>query len=175
MKKIILISLISLNLFGNNIVVPDYFKANFIQTLKTPKGKITEYKGIFRFNKPEKIKWEYIKPIKKEICSNKDFISIVNHNLEQATFYKGTSTHFDLPKVLRNAKHYKNKTYTAKLGGILYTLVVDSKNRLSQILFKDKLDNIINIQFKKMKYLTKKNKEKEMACIFPKYYDILKD
>jgi len=175
MKKSIIILLISLNLFGNDILIPDYFKAEFTQIITSPKGEKKEYKGVFRFNKPEKIKWEYIKPLKKEICSNKDFISIVNHNLEQVTFYKGTSSYFDLPKVLKNAKHYKDRRYTAKLGSKLYTIVIDKNKRLKQILFRDDLDNIININFIKMKYLKKENKNKKMECVFPKYYDIIKD
>ena len=155
--------------------MPENFKANFTQTLKTPSNKVTTYNGIFKFNKPSTIKWEYKKPLKKEICSNTKFISIINHNLEQVTFYNGTSSFFNLPKVLKNAKHHKNNIYTAKLGGVLYTLVVDKENKLSQILFKDKLDNIIHIKFKKMNYLKKENSKKEMECLFPKWYDIIKD
>jgi len=159
-------------LSANSLTLPVAFKANFIQQVKNPKGKIIKYRGKIYFNAPSEIKWVYISPTKKEVCSSGHRLVVIDHDLEQVSYYS-IDKRFNLSKVLRNAKHHKDNIYVAKFKGKYYTIVINSKNQIEQIAYKDNLDNTVNLIFTNMYYLNKKLPNSLFVCPRPKNYDTI--
>jgi len=166
--------LLSVASFGisSNIELPVAFKANFIQQVKNPKGKVIKYRGNIVFNSPSETKWVYKSPTKKEVCSSGKQLVVIDHDLEQVSYYS-INKGFNLSKVLASARHYKNNIYTTKFKGKLYTIVLDKKGKIQQIAYKDNLDNTVNIIFTRMKYLNKLLPGYKFVCARPKNYDTI--
>ena len=148
MLKLLLFILPAL-LFSSNLGLSD-FKANFTQTITTPKNKKIKYSGIIKFSK-KSMKWEYTKPTKKEICSKGKEFMIVDHDLEQVSYMK-SSKNIDFLKILNSAKQHKSNIYTTKIMGKTYTLSIKNK-KLQYITFYDDLDNKILIYLKNTNFL----------------------
>ena len=169
MKLLFSIFLLSAIVLSNQIKIPKAFKANFIQQVKNKKGKIIKYRGVVYFNAPNSTKWIYNSPTKKEVCSKNHQIIIIDHDLEQVSYYSIDKS-LNLSKVLQNATHYKNNIYTTKYKGKLYTIVL-SNNKISQIAYKDNLDNTVNIIFKSISYKNRPFNPNIFECIKPRGYD----
>lgn len=166
MLKLIII-LFPAILFSSSLNIKD-FKSSFTQTITSPKNKITKYSGNIKFHN-DSMKWEYIKPTKKEICSKNNKMLIVNHDLEQVTLINSPKK-INILKVLNEAKLHHKNIYTVKMFDLLYTISVNN-NTLEYITFYDEVDNKILIQFKKIKHKSIKN----ILCNYPSYYDFIKD
>ncbi|NPA28516.1 MAG: hypothetical protein GXN91_05700 [Epsilonproteobacteria bacterium] len=172
MKKLSLVAILGSFLMAANIEIPIAFKANFTQQVKNPKGKIIRYKGVIYFNSPDNTKWIYYSPTKKEVCSSDGKVIVIDHELEQASYYS-IDKKLNLAKVLKRAKHHKGNIYTTKYKGKLYTIVLDKKKRISQIAYKDNLDNTVNIMFRKIRYRTRPFKDSTFFCARPNGYDTI--
>ncbi len=174
--KLLWIGLLSIStLFATPIILPDSFQANFTQKITNTKNKSIHYSGKVRFSDQILLKWEYLKPTKKEVCTDGYELLVVDHDLEQVSNYyinKG----FNLTVILNKAKPYKDKKtiFTAEYEGVVYTIQVDSKGRLSRVAYFDDLDNTVLIIFEKMKYGKGKLKLKSMQCDYPKNYDMIR-
>ena len=166
MKKIIL--MITLTIIGNAELNINDFKANFVQTITTPKHKKSTYSGKISL-KNNIFKWVYTKPTRKDICMNGKGILIVDHDLEQAS-YMNVGRSFDMLSILRKAKKYKENVYTTKIQGKTYTIQMH-KNKLKYITFRDDVDNIVLINFKN---LSEKNIKQE-KCNYPANYDFIEE
>jgi len=155
-----------------NVLIPTAFKANFIQQVKNKKGKIIKYRGVIYFNAPTTTKWIYKSPTKKEVCSRNKQLIVIDHDLEQVNYYSIDKS-FNLSKVLHRAKQYKGNIYTTKYKNKLYTIVLNKEGKISQIAYKDDLDNTVNIMFTSIKYRKKPFKNYLLECIRPKSYDTI--
>jgi outer membrane lipoprotein carrier protein len=123
---ILLILTTSVIVFANPIVLPENFTANFTQMITNPKKKVINYSGKVRFSDKTLLKWEYLEPTKKEVCTNGLELLVVDHDLEQVSNYlinKG----FNLTEVLKKAKLHSENIYVAEYQGKKYTIQVDTK------------------------------------------------
>ena len=172
--RLLLIGLLSIStLFAAPIILPENFQADFMQKITNTKKKTINYSGKVRFSNKTLLKWEYLKPTKKEVCTDGQELLVVDHDLEQVSNYfinKG----FDLAKILKKAKEHSKNIYVAKYENINYTIQVDAKQQLHSIAYFDDLDNKVQIVFKKMKYGKGNLSPESMKCNYPKNYDMIR-
>ena len=176
MKHFWISLLLSGSLFGSSITVPENFKADFTQQITNPDKKVIHYKGSVRFSKDHMLKWTYLEPTHKEVCTNRGNVTVVDHDLEQISYYlieKG----FDIEKILDCAKPYKEtKTvFIAEYEERQYTLQVDKYHRLWRIAYFDDLENEVLIIFENMRYGKGKLPMKSLQCPAPSSYDVIGD
>jgi len=92
---------------ASSIVLPDNFQADFTQQITNPKKKVLHYSGNVRYSN-NMLRWAYVQPTKKEVCSDAKEMTIVDHDLEQVSHYR-IKKGFNFPEILKNAKlHSKN-------------------------------------------------------------------
>ena len=175
MIKKILISSILITfsiLSAKGIKIPASFSATFTQQIKNSKGKVIKYRGKVYFNAPSESKWIYTSPTKKEVCSSGNNLVVIDHDLEQVSYYK-INKGFNLSRVLKHARHYKGLTYTTKYANTLYTIVLRRNGQIEQIAYKDNLDNIVNIIFPTVHYNNKALSGSKFICARPRGYDTI--
>jgi len=172
MKILIYLSLASIYILGAEIKIPTSFTAKFTQKITNPKKKIIKYSGSILLDGSGAFKWIYKTPTKKEVCSDsKDFI-VVDHDLEQVSFYR-LNKNLNLLEVLKNAKHHKDNLFVASYQKKNYTFSIDKKGQIDQIAYRDDLENIVNIHFQKMHYHNKPISKKRLKCQYPDSYDMI--
>lgn len=174
MKRIWTLLILSGTLAASPISVPDNFKSDFNQRITNPDKKVIHYKGTVLFSDEKMLKWIYQEPTQKEVCSNGENVTVVDHDLEQVSYYlieKG----FDLAKILNSAKPYKEtKTvFIAKYEGKNYTIQLDAKQRLWRVAYYDDLENEVLIIFENMRYGKGKLPIKSLLCEAPESYDVI--
>jgi len=173
MRQLLLIFTLSIFIFAKSINIPENFQANFTQMITNPKKKVINYSGKVYFSEASKLKWEYKKPTKKEVCTNGLELLVVDHDLEQVSKYN-ISKGFNLSEILKKAKYHSKKLYLADYDGKKYTIQVDKNNRLQAVAYFDDLDNKVQIAFRKVKYGKGKLSSKKMTCSYPKSYDMIR-
>ena len=169
MRLLPLLLLASSLLFAD-IQLPENFKANFIQKITNTKKKIIRYSGKVQFSDEKRFKWSYVKPTKKEVCTDGFELMVVDHDLEQVSIYRITKG-LDIAKVLKKATLHSKNVYVAQYKNITYTIQVDAKQKLHSIAYFDDLDNKVQIVFKHMKYGKGKLSAEKMKCNYPRSYD----
>ncbi|MFT7823380.1 MAG: LolA-like outer membrane lipoprotein chaperone [Sulfurimonas sp.] len=176
MKQILVLLALSSLLTASSITLPDHFTAKFRQKITNPDKKVIHYRGTVRFSDKKMLKWEYQIPTHKEVCSNGKNLTIVDHELEQVSFYV-TGQGVDLAKILAKATPYKEtKTvFLAKYEGKQYTLQVDGKGQLSRVAYYDDLENEVLIVFEEMKYGRGSLPIETMLCRAPEAYDRIEE
>lgn len=160
------------SLLNANISLPSSFKADFNQTITNQKKKKIEYHGNLTFSKPNSLKWIYLKPTKKDVCTDDNNLIVVDHDLEQVSKYT-LDDKFNLPAIISSALKEKKGLYLAKYNEKSYKIELDIKNRLKKVLYYDDLDNFVEIEFINIKYSNKIVKNKNLECKIPKFYDLL--
>jgi len=155
---------------ASEITLPQSFQARFTQLITNPKGKKITYKGKVYFNAPDTLKWIYKTPTKKEVCSSHGEVVVIDHDLEQASYYS-IDKGFNLSKVLKKAKHHKGNLYVTKYKGKYYTIVLNNKGQINQIAYKDNLDNTVNLMFTHLKYRNSPLPSSKFICARPASYD----
>ncbi len=153
-----------------DIEIPKSFVASFTQIVKNNKGKTIKYKGKVYFNAPSETKWNYYSPTKKEVCSSGKQLIVIDHDLEQVSYFS-ISKGLDLSKVLKSAKLHHGRTYTTEFKGKLYTIILRENGKLEQIAYKDNLDNQVNIIFTTIQYRKNLLPSSYFVCPRPKGYD----
>jgi outer membrane lipoprotein carrier protein len=166
---IILIGL--LNLYAGAIRMPKGMQASFLQKVTNKHKKVIKYSGNLTIWQ-NRIKWSYLKPSKKEVCSDGKKLVVVDHELEQVGFYRINKS-FNLQRVIKSAKHYKDNIYVAKYQKKNYTIAIDRNGAVSQIAYHDDMDNVVNIHFSKIRVLKGKPPSRALICPYPKSYDLL--
>ena len=174
MKRIWTLLILSGALIASPISLPANFKADFKPRITHPDKKEIHYRGTVRFSDEKMLKWVYREPTQKEVCSNGENVTVVDHDLEQVSYYlieKG----FDLAKILKSAKPYKKtKTvFIAKYEGKNYTIQLDGNQRLWRVAYYDDLDNEVLIIFEHMRYGKGKLPIKSLLCEAPESYDVI--
>ena len=159
-------------LLATEMKVPVGFTASFTQKITNPKNKIIKYSGKIYLDSEKGFKWIYKHPTKKEVCSDgKNFI-IVDHDLQQVSFYKLNKA-LNIIEVLRKAKHHKDNLFVAYYQEKNYTFAIDKKGKISQIAYRDDLENIVNIHFQEMVYKDTHLSEVNLKCVYPDTYDLI--
>jgi len=171
--KIFIVAMTMVTGLFARIVVPEYFKADFIQKVTNPKGKVITYEGSVRFFGGKRLKWLYLKPTNKEVCTDGKELIVVDHDLEQVSYYLINKA-LDLPKILKHAKKYQEDIYLAEHQNRRYTIQVDKNGRIESVAYFDDLDNKVQILFKKMQYGKESLKVADMHCSAPKSYDMIR-
>jgi len=159
--------------YAGGISLPAGMEAQFLQKVTNPQKRVIQYSGKVLMDNGKRFKWSYTRPTRKEVCSDGRQVIVVDHDLEQVSFYR-MEKGFDLGAVLARARHYKGNLYTAKYQGRTYTLAVDDKGRIEQIAYRDDMDNVVNIHLKKIRSLSRPPAAKRMRCPYPKEYDVIK-
>jgi len=172
MKFIVITTLLLSSIFAQ-ISLPKNFSTKFKQTVTNTKKKQIKYNGVLYFIAPNKFKWSYKAPTKKEVCTDGKSLIVVDHDLEQVSKYI-LKRGLNISKILSKAKFYKQNIYLAKYENKNYTIVVDSKKRLKSIGYLDDLDNTVNIFFNNIKYNKNRISKKMMRCKYPKNYDYIR-
>lgn len=174
MKKIILfLSIGVLYIQAEGIILPNTFKADFINIITNTKKKTIKYSGYMKFSNKSLIKWVYTKPTKKEVCTDGHELIVVDHDLEQVSNFIITKG-FNLVKIIKNAKLHSKNIYTSKYDSKTVTIQIDDKKKLHSIAYFDDLDNKVQILFKNVQYKKDMLSKKSMVCKVPKEYDIIR-
>jgi outer membrane lipoprotein carrier protein len=171
MKRVFLIVSFSIFISAGGVKLPEGMSVSFLQKVTNQQKKVIKYSGNLTIWK-NRVKWSYTKPSKKEVCSDGKKLVVVDHELEQVGFYKMNKA-FNLRKIIQNARHYKNNIYVAKYQKKNYTIAVDKNGFISQIAYKDDMDNVVNIHFNHLKVLKKAPQNRALICPYPKSYDLL--
>ena len=169
-KSLVILIGLSLAVAGGGIRIPSAFTAEFLQKVTNPKKRVILYKGKVMMKAPSTLKWVYREPTRKEVCSDGRRVTVVDHDLEQVSVYR-MNKKFDLAAVLRSARHYKENLYVANYGGKNYTIALDVKGRISQIAYRDDMNNVVNIHFNRIRYLSVPLPAKQLTCRIPADYD----
>jgi outer membrane lipoprotein carrier protein len=156
------------------IVIPGNVQAAFTQKITNTKKKVITYKGSVHFAKKNRVKWIYTDPTEKEVCTDGKTLTVVDHDLEQVSYYR-IDKGLDLGTILKHAKKYKDHIYLAKFQDKTYTIAVDDKGRVESVAYYDDLDNKVQILFVYMHQDDKKHGIKsDIECKAPKSYDIIR-
>lgn len=172
MRLLPLLLLASSLLFAE-INLPENFQANFIQKITNTKKHVIQYSGKVQFSDEKRFKWSYVKPTKKEVCTDGSELIVVDHDLEQVSSYFITDG-LDIAKILKKARLHSKNVYVAQYENKQYTIQVDSKERLHSIAYFDDLDNKVQIVFKNMKYGKGNLPVEKMKCNYPRSYDMIR-
>ncbi|WP_281951018.1 LolA-like outer membrane lipoprotein chaperone [Nitrosophilus kaiyonis] len=143
MKTLVLFIISQIILFAQIDI--DSFKSSFLQTVKS-NNKIVKYKGELYFKKPAKILWKYKEPIIKSIYIINDQVVIIEPEIEQVTISHFSETK-NIIDILKNAKKVKENLYIAIYKDQNFKIFLDNNQNLKKIIFKDELDNNIEIVF----------------------------
>jgi outer membrane lipoprotein carrier protein len=173
MKKILMMVCAVAVMHADNIVLPEHFRAEFVQTVTNPKNKVIHYSGKVAFSGGNLLKWSYTEPTQKEVCTDGKEVLVVDHDLEQTSAYR-IDKGFDLTEILHRAKPYKKGIYVTEFAGKRYTIQLDGKGRLQSVAYYDDLDNKVQILFKRMEYGEGRLRAEEMKCHYPADYDVIR-
>jgi len=157
-------------LYAEGIALPNNFKADFKQKITNPKNNIINYSGKVRFSNPSLMKWEYVSPTKKEVCTDGKGLTVVDHDLEQVSTYV-ISGGFNLSEIIKQAKVHRKNIFVAQYHGKSYTIQTNRKGELQSIAYYDDLDNKVQIVFKNIRYGKGALPIQSMRCPHPKEYD----
>ncbi len=111
-------------------------QADFEQYIYNEDGANVYYKGKILGKSPNKVKWDYQMPFKKEIYMNDNKVAIYEPSLEQVSL-STLNSKSDFISIIKSAKKYEDGTYRTAVDGIEYTLVVDRENKPKSIYFVD--------------------------------------
>ena len=150
MKKwwfVILFSCFSLILFGAE---PKWeavksIRASFKQEIKGERGAVpVVYSGKF-YAANNKVKWDYLSPLEKEVYAEGNTVFVYEHKLAQIT--RGSlEENLDFIQILKKLKKNSSGHYEATISGVKYMLEADG-NKPQRLFYKDNLDNQITLQF----------------------------
>ncbi|MEA1879610.1 MAG: LolA-like outer membrane lipoprotein chaperone [Campylobacterota bacterium] len=169
---IVTMALLALSsLYAKSITLPQNFSANFTQMITNTKGKVINYSGSMLFTDESHLKWSYVEPTKKEVCTNGAMLVVVDHDLEQISSYN-ISTGFNFTQIVKKATLHKENVYLAKHENKTYTIQLN-ENKLHSIAYYDDLENKVQIHFKKVQYGSDSLAQKIMRCEAPKSYDMI--
>ncbi|MBT0885336.1 MULTISPECIES: LolA-like outer membrane lipoprotein chaperone [unclassified Campylobacter] len=173
-KKIFLLCICGIFAFAFKIDNINYnsFEADFIQKVVDLSNKTLIYEGKFYYQN-EKSLWQYLNPDEKKVYITKNEVVIIDDDLEQVIISK---EQIDLANILKNVSLYEKKEdfviYKAKYDNIIYYVKV-LNNLLTNISYKDELDNQVSIDFINSKINLKINDDIFKYSI-PKNYDVIR-
>lgn len=172
MKLTLLSTLLFTSLLNASISAISSFEADFTQTITDDKDKKLSYSGHVQASKPQFAKWDYEKPVKKEIYISPFIVTIVEPEIEQVIQRK-IESNFNFFQLIRNAKKVKENTYKAKYKNSTFTIFV-KKNLIESISYIDEFENDVKVVFKNQGQ-NHKIAEEVFTPKYPLYFDIVRD
>ncbi len=172
MKPVLIVALL-LTVLTAQIELPHHFQSSFTQIVTNPKQKVITYSGKIFFMQKDRFKWVYLKPTRKEVCTDGEELLVVDHDLEQVSAYR-MSQALDISTILAQAKHHKERIYVTRYEGKQYTIQLDAQKRLQSIAYFDDLDNKVQIVFEHMQYENGSVTVEKMQCNYPAVYDVIR-
>ncbi len=169
--KVLFFLFFTMFLSADGIKLPVSFDSTFTQEIVSPKNKKIVYKGKVLYSDKSLLKWIYSSPTKKDVCTNGKDLIIVDHDLEQVSFYT-INKGFNLPEVLKSAKKDSNGLFLAKHQKKNYSIKLNGNGELSQVFYTDDLDNKVTLTFNDMRYKNGSISSEKLKCVIPKNYDI---
>lgn len=130
---IALFSFSSLFALGENL---QSIEANFEQFIVSEEGVPAHYEGKIFGKAPNKVKWDYTTPLKKEIYMKGSEVLIYEPSLEQVSrsFLREKT---DFISILKSAKKRADGTYHTQIEGTEYVLFVNKNDIPERIEFVD--------------------------------------
>lgn len=171
MKYILFYILLISNVFAS-IESINSFEADFVQSITDDKNKVLNYSGHVIASKPQYAKWNYLKPIKKDVYISRFNVTIVEPEIEQVII-RNIESNFDFFKMISNAKKTKADTFTANYKDKVFT-IIQSSNLIESISYIDEFENRVKIVFKNQKQ-NHKIDPTDFAPKFPLDFDIIRD
>ena len=171
MKRVLLATLLTTSLYASFTDI-DSFEADFLQNIVDEKGVKVTYTGHVTASKPHYALWQYLKPVQKSVYILVNKIVVIEPELEQVVI-KHLNENFDLFKIIHNAKKIDTNRYLAKFRNKEYIITTDNKT-IQSIVYKDALENHVEIIFDHQKINKKITKEKYIPYI-PDEYDVISE
>jgi len=168
---IIFLLIVHTSLLSNDFQKIKTFEASFKQSITNPSGKKVSYTGTLHIQEPNKIKWQYKNPIEKLVYIKKYTVTIIEPELEQAIITK-IDKEINILNLLKNAIKTSDNTYTSNFNNTEYILQLKDQ-KLTQISYKDEIDNDVVISFKNV-LQNHKIDSKTFKFFIPYEFDIIK-
>lgn len=120
-------------------------ESSFKQEIKGERGAVSAIYSGKLYAANNKVKWEYIKPLKKEVYLEKNTAYVYEPDIKQVTI--GTlNENVDFINILKQVKKIKDNIYQTKIGDITYTLQIKDSKPYS-LTYIDTLENNVYIVF----------------------------
>ena len=113
-------------------------EADFEQYIENDDGTSVYYKGKILGKAPNKVKWDYQMPFKKEIYMNDNKVIIYEPSLEQVS-HSTLRTSSDFISIIKSAKKQDDGSYHTQVDGVEYVLFVDKNDKPERINFVDSM------------------------------------
>jgi len=153
----------------------DHFKtiqSDFIQKVTNDQNKTIVYEGVFYATDDKKALWIYKKPVDKKIYFSNTRVLIVEPELEQVLITTLENTP-NIAQLLQDAKEIAPNKYTTKFMETTYTILAH-KDGIEKVVYRDKLDNAVEISFSNQSTNLFLDDELFRAEI-PKGYDVVRE
>ena len=147
-------------------------EANFVQTIVDDKNATITYEGVMLAKRPYMALWHYSKPVDKSVYINKNTITIVEPELEQAIVKKLDNT-VDILAIITSARKESKGHYTAFYHEKEYHIKMDNK-RIESIHYNDAFDNRVTITFTKQ-HINQKIADIRFKADIPEDFDVIRD
>jgi outer membrane lipoprotein carrier protein len=144
-RYILIVVVISYNIFGNDLKNIKMFEANFKQEIINDSNNTIVYTGKIYIKEPNFILWKYKKPIIKNVYFNKNRVFIDEPILEQVII-TDINQDINIIKLLKKSKKISNDMYKGSVEGINFKIIMN-KEKINSINYKDKMYNNIFITF----------------------------
>ncbi len=146
------------------------FTADFNQSVTNDQNKTLHYTGKVYYLYPDKIRWVYETPVKKEIIVKNRTVTVIEPELEQALIKK-IKDEIQLQKILKEAKQISKDGYKAEVDKKEFYITAPN-GVLKSIRYKDELSNEVVIRFLNLKIDSDIN-ESQFEVKIPQDFDLI--
>jgi len=153
----------------------EHFKtiqSDFTQKVTNDQNKTIIYQGLFYATNDKKALWIYEKPVAKKIYFNNTRVLIIEPELEQVIITTLENTP-NIAQLLQEAKEVSPNKYITKYQETTYTILTQ-KESIEKVVYRDKLDNAVEIIFSNQSTNLFLDDELFRAEI-PRGYDIVRE
>ena len=153
----------------------DHFKtiqSDFTQKVTNDQNKTIVYEGMFYATNDKKALWIYDKPVAKKIYFSNTRVLIIEPELEQVIITTLESTP-NIAQLLQDAKEVAPNKYITKFMETPYTIFAH-KESIDKVVYRDKLDNAVEINFSNQTTNLFLDEELFRAEI-PRGYDVVRE
>ena len=145
MKLFLLAIICFSSVWGKNLEAFKTIQSDFIQNVTNEQQKTIRYEGKFYATQDKKALWIYDKPVAKKIYFNDTKVVIIEPELEQVIITTLENTP-NIAHLIAQAKEIAPNTYATTFMETTYTMYT-TKNAIEKVIYKDKLDNSVEILF----------------------------
>ena len=171
MKLLISFILVLFYADASNLKDVNSYQASFIQSIVNSSGKEILYNGSIYIKEPSDVLWKYNDPIEKNVYILSNQVIIIEPDLEQVII-STLKEEINILDLLKNPTKISQNKYEAIIYDKKYILTIIN-DQLTQIDYKDEIDNIVTIYFKNIK-----QNQPISSSIFkfkiPREYDIIR-